>query len=68
MSPNMQTAKDNYETEYPLELCFQIPCFFNVRPQIFPMPIYVIGDYNRHKTDFADLSKFQYIPCVFPVF
>ena len=36
-------------------LCF--PCFFPVRRQIFPVPIYVICDYYIHKTDLADLSS-----------
>ena len=42
---------------YPLKLHFQIPCVFPVRQQIFPVSIYVICDYNIHKTDLADLSS-----------
>ena len=38
-------------------LCF--PCFFSIRLQIFPVPIYVICDYNIHKTDLADISSFK---------
>ena len=36
---------------YPLKFYFQIPCVFPVRPQIFPVPIYVICDYYIHKTN-----------------
>ena len=38
-------------------LCF--PCFFPVRRQIFPVPIYVICNYYIHKTDLADFSSFK---------
>ena len=34
-------------------LCF--PCVFPVRPQIFPVPIYMICEYYIHRTDLADL-------------
>ena len=44
---------------YPLKFRFQIPCVFSVRPQIFPVAIYVIYDYYIHKTDLADLSSFK---------
>ena len=44
---------------YPLKLHFQIPCVFPVRRQIFPVPIYLICDYYRHKTDLADLSCYK---------
>ena len=36
-----------------------LACVFPVQLQIFPAPIYVICDYYIHKTDLADLSKFQ---------
>ena len=38
-------------------LCF--PCFFPVRPQIFPVPIYLICDYYIHKTDLAKFSTLK---------
>ena len=41
---------------YPLKLYFQIPCFFPVRPQIFPGQIYIICEYYIHRTNLADLS------------
>ena len=34
------------------------PCVFPVCLQIFPMPIYIICEYNIHRTDLADLSSF----------
>ena len=34
-------------------------CVFPVRPQIFPVPIYMICDYYIHKTNLADLSSFR---------
>ena len=43
---------------YPLKLYFQIPCVFPVRPQVFPVPIYIICAYYIYKTDLADLSSF----------
>ena len=46
-----------YEAEYPHKFHFRIPCVFPVRPQIFPVPIYMICDYYIHKTDLADLSS-----------
>ena len=45
-------------TGYPLKLYFQIPCVFPVRPQIFPVPIYIICEYNIHRNDLVDLSSF----------
>ena len=39
-------------------LCF--PCFFPVQQQIFPVPIYMICDYNIHQTDLANLSSFNF--------
>ena len=42
----------------PSKLHFHIPCVFPVRPQIFPVPIYVVCDYYIDKTDLADLSNF----------
>ena len=42
---------------YPLKLYFQIPCVFPVRPQIFPVPIYIICEYYIHRTDLAGLSS-----------
>ena len=46
------------DTGYPLKLYFQIPCVFLVRPQIFPVRIYLICDYYIHRTDLTDLSSF----------
>ena len=43
---------------YPLKLYFQIPCVFPVQPRIFPVPIYIICEYYKHRTDLADLSSF----------
>ena len=42
-------------------LCF--PVFFPMRPQIFPVPIYVICEYwpYLHKTYLADLSTIKKI-------
>ena len=45
-------------TGYPLKLYFQIPCVFPVRPQIFPVPIYIMCEYYIHRTDLADLFSF----------
>ena len=35
-------------TGFPLNLHFHIPCIFPVHPQMFPLPIYVIYDYNTY--------------------
>ena len=40
-----------------IRVVFQIPCVFPVRPQIFPVPIYIICDYYIHKTDLAELCS-----------
>ena len=40
-----------FNTGYPPKLYFQIPC-------VFPVPIYIIHNYNMHKTDLVDLSSF----------
>ena len=62
-----------YNSGYPLKLYFQIPCVFPVRPQIFPVSIYIICEYYIQRTNLADLSSFwkkndlDKIPCVFPV-
>ena len=54
---------------YPLKFHFQILCVFPVRPQILPVPIYVICDYYIHKTDSADLSNSKNkLKTNFPVF
>ena len=42
---------------YPLKLSFQIHCVFPVRPQIFPVPIYILCEYYIHRTDLVDLSS-----------
>ena len=50
---------------YPLKLYFQIPCVFPVfslsKPQIFPVPIYIICEYYIHRTDLADLLEKKWI-------
>ena len=38
-------ARPHCMAGYPLKFHFQIPCVFPVRPQIFPVSIYVICDY-----------------------
>ena len=55
-----QTNNGNYRPKfitagYPRKLYFQISCVFPVQPQIFPVPIFIICDYNIHKTMLADL-------------
>ena len=42
----------------PLKLYFQIPCVFPVRPQIFPVPIYIICECYIYRTDLAGLFSF----------
>ena len=54
-----------HKTDYPLKLYFQnhcFPCFFPVRQQILPMPIYVICDFHMHKTDLPDSNIFGRFP------
>ena len=47
-------------TGYPLKLHFQIPCVFPVFSlSNDKLPIYVICNYNIHKTDLVDLSSFK---------
>ena len=41
-------------------LCFS--CLFPVQPQIFPVPIYMICNYNIHKTDVSSLKKNYLLP------
>ena len=40
-------------------LCFSR--FFPVRPQIFPVPIYMFCDYYLHKTNLTDLSGINFL-------
>ena len=51
--PKQNTIKETVRVP---TLHFQIPCVFPVQLQIFPVPIYLICDYD--KTDLADLFIF----------
>ena len=46
MDNNSNCQSDRGLTGYPLKFHFQIPCVFPARPQIFPVPIYMICDYR----------------------
>ena len=47
------TNSESTLSGYLLKLYFQIPCVFPVRPQIFPVPIYIMCEYYIHRTDLS---------------
>ena len=56
LNPSSSTVSLRQDTHSNCILKF--PVFSLSKPQIYPVPIYVICDYHIHKTDLADLSSF----------